>query len=211
MDAYRNAAREKFLKQKELEMQKILEQERIEQQRIEEETKKLEKIKYVSSQINYLNEAIESLKGRYTDDNIFMASTIIYASIENIIRDINDETKQSIIAKIIELTNDINSNIPKRNKNINTLTNVKMIADGFKRIYDILDLHIDIETTYTEDDEKIAREILERDKLLNDEKIARELLKRDKTYKDDEKLAKALYEQEKRKKQLNYKRKQIYA
>jgi hypothetical protein len=149
----------------------------------EEQTKKQV---YIQSQMLIIDETIDSFKTDKTDDNIMLILTIIKASIENIQKTIGNDEKKVLLDQVIKFTNEVDKSNTKRPKGINTIANVQILKDGFKQIYDLLDLNVDIQTLDTENDEKIAAEL---EKELNKKKypiINHDFIEPDNEYPDEE-------------------------
>lgn len=148
MDDYKKIAHEKYLLLKKKEM--------------EEETKQNELKKqqeFINEQMQIIHETINLFEIDKTDDNIMYIITILHGSIENIIDKVDDTTKNKIINYIIVFTNQIDQLNTKRKPGIDTIANVKILSEGFKKIYTLLNLNVEIITTNTEDDEQIARDL----------------------------------------------------
>jgi len=182
MDDYRKKAQQKYLEQKKI---KIMEEELIkkEEERIKkEEEEKIKKIKeeqlkkefYIQSQILIIDEAIESYKRDKTDDNIMMILTIINGCLENIYSLWTQEDIKNITNLIIAFSNNVDANNNERPKGLNTIENVKILKEGFEKIFKLINLNVKIQTLDTEQDEEIARKLQESLKP-NDAEIARKL------------------------------------
>jgi len=182
MDEYRKKAHQKYLEQKKI---KIMEEEQIkkEEEKIKkEEEEKIKKIKeeqlkkefYVQSQILIIDEAIESYKRDKTDDNIMMILTIINACLENISSIWTQEDIKNITRLVITFSNNVDANNNGRLKGLNTIANVKILKEGFEKIFKLLNLNVEIQTLDTDKDEEIARK-LEASLKPNDAEIARKL------------------------------------
>ena len=186
MEDYKKIAHMKYLEKQKIvieekeKIKRILEEE---QRKKEEEIKrKLEeellKQKYIDSQIRIIEESILSFENDKDDDNIMLIITNIIASIENIINIIEIKQKEMIIQKIIDFTNQIDKLNISRPKNINTISNVKILADGFKKIYQLLELDVEIITLDTDEDEYIARNLARPSHLANASNAAIERAKK---------------------------------
>ena len=175
MDDYRKKQQQKYLDQRKI---KIEEDEQIkekEEKLAKEKQEKINKIKeeqtkkqvYIQSQMLIVDESIDSFKTDKTDDNIVMILTIIKASIENIQTMMGNDEKKVLLDQVLKFTTEVDKHNAKRPKGVNTIANVQILKNGFKQIYDLLNLNIDIQTLDTENDEKIAKEL---EKELNEAK-----------------------------------------
>ena len=159
MEDFKSIAQKKYLDAKriKIEEEEILKQKEEEYKKMcEEQTKKQV---YIQSQLMIIDEAIKSFKTEQTDDNIMLILTIIYGTIDNIQKLITNDEKKIITELVVKFTTDVDKLEIKRPKGINTIANVQILKDGFKRIYDLLDLDVDIQTQDTENDEKFAKEL----------------------------------------------------
>lgn len=167
MDDYRKKAQQKYLDQRKI---KIEEDEQIkekEEKLAKEKQDKINKIReeqtkkqvYIQSQMLIVDEAIDSFKTDKNDDNIMLILTIIKASIENIQTMIGNDEKKILLDQVLKFTTEVDKNNAIRPKGVNTIANVQILKNGFKHIYDLLNLNIDIQTLDTENDEKIAKEL----------------------------------------------------
>lgn len=175
MDEYRKKAQLKYLEQKRI---KIVEEEQIKKEE-EEKIKKLkeEQLKkefYVQSQILIIDEAVESYMRDKTDDNIMMILTIIDGCLENINSLWTQEDIKNITNLVIAFSNNVDANNNGRPKGLNTIANVKILKEGFEKIFKLLNLNVEIQTLDTDKDEEIARKLAESLKP-NDVEIARKL------------------------------------
>lgn len=150
-------AKEKLAKEEEEKLAKetLEKQEKLDKLRVDQTKKQV----YIQSQMLIVDESIDSFKTDKTDDNILMILTIIKASIENIQKMIGNDEKKILLDQVLKLTTEVDKNNTARPKGVNTIANVKILKDGFKQIYDLLNLNVDIQTLDTENDEKIAREL----------------------------------------------------
>jgi hypothetical protein len=182
MDDYRKKAHQKYLEQKKI---KIMEEEQTskeEERKKKEEEEKIKKLKeeqlkkefYVQSQILIIDEAIESYKSDNTDDNIMLILTIINACLENISSMWKQEDIKNITRLVIAFSNNVDANNNGRPKGLNTIANVKILKEGFEKIFKLLNLNVEIQTLDTDKDEEIARK-LEESLKPNDAEIARKL------------------------------------
>jgi len=170
MEDYRKKAQQKYLDQKKIKIEEEKlskeEEEKLAKEK-QEKQEKLNKIReeqtkkqvYIQSQMLIVDESIDSFKTDKTDDNIMMILTIIKASIENIQKIIGNDEKKILLDQVLKFTTEVDKNNAKRPKGVNTIANVQILKDGFKQIYDLLNLNVDIQTLDTENDEKIAREL----------------------------------------------------
>lgn len=167
MEDYKLLAHQKYLHKK-----KIIEEEQEKERKLkeEEELRKSEEIRrqqeaeekkeaYIQSQILIINESIDFYDKDDTDDNLLLIIINIYSSLENIINIVSNKDKQNIIISIINLTNKVDTLNKQRPKSIDTIKNVNILSDGFKRIYNLLNLDVDIITLDTEKDAEIARNL----------------------------------------------------
>lgn len=167
MEDYKLLAHQKYLYKK-----KATEEEQEKQRKIKEEKeiKELEEIRrqqeeedkkeaYIQSQILIINESIYSYDKDDTDDNLLLILINIYSSLENIIDIISVSDKENIIMSVVNFTNKVDTLNKQRPKSINTIKNVNTLSDGFKRIYNLLNLDVDIITLDTENDAEIARNL----------------------------------------------------
>ncbi len=182
MDDYRKKAHQKYLEQKKI---KIMEEEQTskeEERKKKEEEEKIKKLKeeqlkkefYVQSQILIIDEAIESYKSDNTDDNIMLILTIINACLENISSMWKQEDIKNITNLVVAFSNNVDANNNGRPKGLNTIANVKILKEGFEKIFKLLNLNVEIQTLDTDKDEEIAKK-LEESLKPNDAEIARKL------------------------------------
>lgn len=175
MDDYRKKQQQKYLDQRKI---KIEEDEQIKEKQeklAKEKQEKINKIReeqtkkqvYIQSQMLIVDESIDSFKTDKTDDNIVMILTIIKASIENIQTMMGNDEKKVLLDQVLKFTTEVDKHNANRPKGVNTIANVQILKNGFKQIYDLLNLNIDIQTLDTENDEKIAKEL---EKELNEAK-----------------------------------------
>jgi hypothetical protein len=167
MEDYKEIARKRYLERQHIiavekeKLQKILDEEKKKKdeeikRKVEEENKKQE---YITSQISIIDSSILTFETDKTDDNIMLILICIISCLENIIHIIDDIQKQNIIEKIMNFTIRIDETNLNRKKSINTISNVKMLGETFKKIYELLNMDVEIVTLDTEDDEYIAKNL----------------------------------------------------
>ena len=186
MDDYRKKAQQKYLDQKKIKIEedKHVDSKQSAKEKLARETQeklareteeklarekqeKLNKIRqeqtkkqvFIQAQMLIVDESIDSFKTDKTDDNIMLILTNIKASIENIQKIIGNDEQKILLNQVLKFTTEVDKNNANRPKGINTIANVKILKDGFQKIYDLLNLNVDIQTLDTENDEKIAREL----------------------------------------------------
>lgn len=162
MDDYKKKAHQKYLEQKKI---KIEEDEQLKREE-EEKNKKIKEEQakkefYIQEQILIIEESIETYKIDKTDDNILMILTIINGALENIASLWTQENIKDITNLIIAFSNDVDSNNDKRPKGLNTIANVKILKDGFEKIFKLLNLNVEIQTNDTDNDAEIAKKLEE--------------------------------------------------
>lgn len=157
---YVEIARQKYLNQQKIkeEKEKKLAKEQEEKERIIREIIK-KKMQYKKTQLKIIDDSIKSYSSDNSDDNIMFIIVCILGAIENIINNIDDVELDKIKEKVIKFTNCINSTNVSRPKNVHTIKIVNELSKGFKKIYNILGLQVEIQTLDTENDALIAKEL----------------------------------------------------
>lgn len=167
MDDYKQLAHQKYLQKKKEEeekerQQKMLEDEEIQRIEIEKKKKQEEEDRkriYLLTQIMIIEDSINSFTNETSDDNILLIITNIYSSIENIQNQMSQEDKEKIIKLVIDFTNKVDEQKKDRPNGINTIKVVNTLAEGFRKIYTLLELDVEIKTIDTSKDEEIAQNL----------------------------------------------------
>jgi hypothetical protein len=170
MEDYRKKAQQKFLEQKKIKIEEdklSKEEEEKLAKEMKEKQEQLNKIReeqtkkqvYVQSQMLIIDEFINSFKTDKTDDNIMLILTVINGTIENIQNIITKDEQKIIMDQVLKFTADVDNSNAKRAKGIDTIANLKILKEGFDKIYKLLNLNIDVQITNTDNDEQIAKEL----------------------------------------------------
>lgn len=176
MDDYRKLAHQRFLEKQKIEEEKkrledkeqlekdeLLKKDLEEKIKLEQEKreKELRNKMIVLQEISIIQDIISSFDLDKSDDNINMILTVINGCIENIKEIWTSEDLNTIRDCVIAFSNAIDSSEIKRPKGINTIANVKILEDGFKKIFDSLNLDVEIKTLDTDGDQDYAKKIFD--------------------------------------------------